>query len=136
MRTDDIPLQPDATRRPEVRREPLMLGTAEQPLFGWYHVADAVPRRDAVVVICNPMGYEYAHGHRSLRHLADDLARSGVPALRFDYHGTGDSPGLETDAGRLQRWQADIHVAIAAAQSLSGSTRVNSIQTSRAPSAR
>jgi alpha-beta hydrolase superfamily lysophospholipase len=124
VRTDDIPLQPDATRRPEVRREPLMLGTAEQPLFGWYHVADAVPRRDAVVVICNPMGYEYAHGHRSLRHLADDLARSGVPALRFDYHGTGDSPGLETDTGRLQRWQDDIHAAIAAAQSLSGSARV------------
>ncbi|SHM40004.1 alpha/beta fold hydrolase [Rhizobacter sp. OV335] len=124
MRTDDIPLQPDAARRPEVRREPLMLGSAEQPLFGWYHVADAVPRRDAVVVICNPMGYEYAHGHRSLRHLADDLARSGVPALRFDYHGTGDSPGLETDAGRLQRWQDDVHAAIAAAQSLSGSARV------------
>jgi alpha-beta hydrolase superfamily lysophospholipase len=124
VRTDDIPLPPQALRRPEVRREPLMLGSVAQPLFGWYHVADAVPRRDAVVVICNPMGYEYAHGHRSLRHLADELARSGVPALRFDYHGSGDSPGLETDAGRLQRWQDDVQAAISAAQSLSGSARV------------
>jgi len=124
VRTDDAPLHAAGLPRTEVRREPVYLGDAARPLFGWYHVAEAVPRRDGVLVICNPMGYEYVHGHRSLRHLADDLARAGLPTLRFDYHGTGDSPGSELDPGRLQRWQDDIHAAIAAAQSLSGSERV------------
>ena len=124
MRTDDAPVQADGGPRTEVRREPLYLGDGDRPLFGWYHVAESVPRREGVVVICNPMGYEAVHGHRSLRHLADALARAGIPALRFDWHGCGDSPGTETDPGRWPRWQDDVQAAIAAAQSLSGSARV------------
>ena len=122
MQTDDAP-SPQAAAHTPVRREPLYLGDAARPLFGWYHVAESVPRRDAVVVLCNPMGYEYAHGHRSLRHLADELARAGIPVLRFDYDGSGDSPGVETDPGRLRRWQDDVQSALDAARALSGSAR-------------
>lgn len=87
-------------------------------LFGWYHYALTVPQLDCVAVICNPIGHEYAHCHRSIRHLADQLAASGIPALRFDYSGTGDSPGLDVDADRVGNWQREIVGAIEFAREL------------------
>lgn len=107
-----------------VRREALYLGEQDRRLFACFHVADHAAALDCVAVICNPIGYEYIHSHRTLRHLADDLARAGLPALRFDYDGTGDSPGTDLDPDRLSRWVEDIETAIAAARSLSGCTRV------------
>ncbi len=75
-------------------------------------------------MICPPVGSEYTRSHRSLRHLADRLARAGVPALRFDYHGIGDSPGIDLDPDRLGAWKANIRTAIAQARALSGRERV------------
>ena len=103
-----------------VVREPAYFGDPSGALFGWLHHAPGASARDCVAVICAPIGYEYTHSHRSVRHLADRLARCGVPALRFDYHGTGDSPGTDLDPGRLARWQADILVAVAEAKAWSG----------------
>ncbi len=80
--------------------------------------------RDCVAVICPPLGHEYVHSHRSVRYLADTLARAGVPALRFDYHGTGDSPGTDLDPGRVTRWLADVRRAIDDARARSGRARV------------
>lgn len=107
-----------------VRREALYLGEQDRQLFACFHAADDAAALDCVAVICNPIGYEYIHSHRTLRHLADKLARAGLPALRFDYDGTGDSPGSDLDPDRLNRWVEDIETAIAAARSLSGRTRV------------
>lgn len=107
-----------------VRREALYMGEPGRQLFALFHVADHAAALDCVAVICNPIGYEYIHSHRTLRHLADDLARAGVPTLRFDYDGTGDSPGVDLDSDRLNRWIEDIEVAIAAARSLSGRGQV------------
>lgn len=93
-------------------------------LFGWYHSAGNARVKDCAVVICNPLGHEYTHGHRSLRHLADRLAQGGVPTLRFDYHGTGDSPGEDIDPDRLQSWLNDIRAAAAKVRILSGRNRI------------
>ncbi len=107
-----------------VRREALYLGADGRQLFACFHLADQQAQLDCVAVICNPIGFEYIHSHRTLRHLADDLARAGVPALRFDYDGTGDSPGTDLDADRVSHWLEDIDTASAAARALSGRARV------------
>ncbi len=63
------------------------------------------------VVICNPFGDEQIRAHYALWTLAQSLAEAGIPALRFDYSGTGDSAGQTTDA-LLSQWVYD---AVAAA---------------------
>jgi alpha/beta superfamily hydrolase len=55
--------------------------------FGWLHPADG----NKGVVLCNPFGHEAMWLHQALRELAQRLAARGVPVLRFDYRGTGDS---------------------------------------------
>jgi alpha-beta hydrolase superfamily lysophospholipase len=112
-----------------VEREPLYFDQSrsrggEGPIFGWYHSSPGALQADCVAVICGPIGHEYTRTHRTMRHLADRLAEHGVPAVRFDYHGMGDSPGDEQDADRVAYWQASIRAAIRQARALSGRSRV------------
>jgi pimeloyl-ACP methyl ester carboxylesterase len=62
------------------------------------------------VLLCSPFGPEAIRSYRMLRLLADRLSAAGCPVLRFDYHGTGDSPG-EDDTASLPGWAGDIGVA-------------------------
>ena len=103
-----------------ITRTPLFFGPG---LFGWYH-APAGQQRDLAAVICQPLGHEYINGHRSMRHLADRLARAGIPALRFDYHGTGDSAGADEDPGRVAAWRNSVGDAIQTVRELSGCPRL------------
>jgi predicted alpha/beta hydrolase len=73
-----------------------------------------------VAVICPPIGPEYTRSHRTLRHLADRLARAGIPALRFDYEGTGDSMGDHSAPGRIEAWRRSIAAAVAEARAATG----------------
>src|SRR3954471_16221581 len=97
---------------------------AEGPIFGWYHSTPAALQSDCAAVICGPLGHEYTRSHRTMRHLADRLAEQGIPALRFDYHGIGDSPGAELDVDRVAYWQASIRAAIRQARAISGRERI------------
>ena len=97
---------------------------AEGPIFGWYHSTPAALQSDCAAVICGPIGHEYTRAHRTMRHLADRLAEQGIPALRFDYHGIGDSPGAELDPDRVAYWQASVRAAIRQARALSGRERI------------
>ncbi|MFQ5678535.1 MAG: alpha/beta fold hydrolase [Gemmatimonadota bacterium] len=54
-------------------------------------------------MICPPLGHEYVVSHRALRLLAERSSRSGRPALRIDYYGTGDAPG-RIEAATLPVW--------------------------------
>src|SRR5690606_6529681 len=65
------------------------------------------PVQGTTALLCNPFGQEAVRAHRIFVVLADRLARQGVSVLRFDYHGTGDSPG-DDDVGDLEGWAADI----------------------------
>ena len=107
-----------------VSRLPLYFEGGTEPFFGWYHTAGLAVQKDCVAVLCSPLGHEYINSYGSMRHLADGLAQCGIPTVRFDYHGTGDSPGADLDPDRLSRWQADIRTAIQRARALSGRTRV------------
>lgn len=108
----------ESNKRP--KRRPLYFASGERTLFGWYHAAATTRARDCAVVICNPLGYEYAHSHRSLRHLAEQLAEHGFPVIRFDYDGTGDSPGSDLATDRVRCWQEDIRSAMRSVRELSG----------------
>jgi len=107
-----------------MQRQPLYIGDGDDACFGWLHTDEAAPARDCVAVVCPPIGHEYTRAHRTLRHLADRLASRGIPALRFDYHGIGDSPGTDLDPHRIDTWLADIRVAVAQARELTGRSRI------------
>src|SRR5262249_52771049 len=60
-------------------------------LVAIYHQATGAPRRGVVIVVGGP---QYRVGsHRQFVLLARALAESGIPVLRFDYRGMGDSEG-------------------------------------------
>lgn len=101
--------------------EPRYFGPEDRPLFGWAHPAppSAAPSPLGVVV-CNPFGYEAICAHRSLRAFASAIAEAGIPSLRFDYDGTGDSAGDDRDPGRVKAWVDSIHHAIDELRRVSG----------------
>ena len=108
----------------DVVRQAAYVTDAAPAFFAWTHHAPDVAPRDAVAVICGPIGSEYTRSHRSLRHLADRLARAGIPAMRFDYHGTGNSPGTDLDLGRVPAWLDNIRAAADEARRWSGRRNV------------
>jgi alpha-beta hydrolase superfamily lysophospholipase len=96
-----------------VSSTPIWFGPAERARFGWLH-APADGRAAGGVVLCPPLGYEYACAHRTFRAVAEHLAERGLAALRFDYDGTGDSVGGDDDPDRMAAWSASIDDAVAA----------------------
>jgi dienelactone hydrolase len=82
------------------------------------HRAEQGRSRPAVLLL-NPFAQEAIRCHRLYRVLADRLARAGHTALRFDYHGTGDSAG-DDEAIDIERWIGDIEQADAELRRRSG----------------
>jgi pimeloyl-ACP methyl ester carboxylesterase len=73
---------------------PFFFGTRGE-LFGIYHPA---PRSmGKAVLLCAPLGQDYIRCHRLYRQLASTLAAEGMPVLRFDYYGCGDSAGASSE---------------------------------------
>jgi pimeloyl-ACP methyl ester carboxylesterase len=105
------------------RAEPMYFGGA-RPLFGWLHRSAPAGARDLGVVLVPPFGQEAISSHRTLRHLAEEAAAAGLPALRFDLDGTGDSAGDDRDAGLLPAWIAAVHAAVEALRARTGVARV------------
>ncbi len=97
-------------------------GTAEEQLFGYYHSPRGVG--SGAVLFCPSWGSEYQYAHRSLRVASRRLAELGFHAMRFDYSGTGDSWGSETDAD-MSRWIGDTAMAIDELKAMSGRSRVD-----------
>jgi alpha-beta hydrolase superfamily lysophospholipase len=106
------------------RAQPAVFGHAGRQLLGFYHPPAATAFRAPAVVLCNPLGYEAMSAHRTNRHLAERLAAAGFPALRFDYHGTGDSSGQSQEADRIGAWVDDIRSAVRELRERSGVQRV------------
>jgi pimeloyl-ACP methyl ester carboxylesterase len=102
----------------------IWFGTSGRPLAGWAHLPAGDRMYDCGVVLCNPFGVEMMATRRAYRHLADRLARRGVPVLRFDFDGTGDSAGTDHDPARLERWMESIDHAVHQLDRLCGVKRV------------
>jgi pimeloyl-ACP methyl ester carboxylesterase len=64
------------------------------------------------VLICSPVFFEQFLAHATQRRLADDLARSGFTALRFDYRASGDSTGSPDELQDVEVWLDDIAAAV------------------------
>ena len=88
--------------------------------LGWFHPA----KGSRGVVICPALGLEELCTHRFLRELAGELAGAGMPTLRFDYEGTGNSAGSDLDPNRVSHWKASIGAAIDWLRAETGVTEV------------
>ncbi|MGY6258304.1 serine aminopeptidase domain-containing protein [Paraburkholderia caledonica] len=89
--------------------------------FGWLHPA-AGPHG---VVLCYPFGYDALCTYRGMRRLAERLAMRGVPVLRFDYPGTGDSAGDASGPGLWRAWIDSIRQAVALLRQSTGIEHVS-----------
>ena len=98
-------------------------GGQEAGLLGTFHMPSRLQRRNAVVVLCNPLSEEANRAHRVYRVIAAQLERQGYSTLRFDYRCTGDSLGEEADA-RLGDWVEDVVTAAGEATQRAGVGRV------------
>ena len=89
-------------------RLPFWIDSDNEPSFCCLHLPNDRQVFKTGVVVCNPLGYEYSHTHRTIRHLCDNLAADGYPCIRFDYHGTGDSFSNLLAAKRIETFVANI----------------------------
>ena len=87
---------------------------------GWLHPAAG----GRGVVICGSFGFEDLCSHKTLATLAEQIAQAGQPALRFDYHGCGDSLGDITDPDRLAVWTQNLRAAVAFMRTKTGVSEI------------
>lgn len=100
--------------------QPVHIQSPNGELFGMYHPAD---RKDLVVVMCPPFAEEKKTSYRVFHEQAVALAAAGVPSLRFDYSGTGDSRG-DFREGTVGRWLEDVAAASDFARSKTNAERI------------
>ena len=92
--------------------EPIYFASGDRHLFGWLHSRTEAATRSIGLVICNPFGFEAMSAHLSIRAFAESAANLGIPALRFDYSGAGDSEDLPPAADQWDAWIQDVLAAI------------------------
>jgi alpha-beta hydrolase superfamily lysophospholipase len=89
------------------------------------HVDVPQQRRGRVgVVIVPPFGWEDVCSYRPLRFMAQTFAQMGIPTLRYDLPGTGDSSGDARDPGLFESW---IQSVADAASELRNTTEVEDV---------
>lgn len=76
---------------------PLMFGTSDRQLFGVFHPGNSANHSGIGVLLCPAFGQEYMRSHRAYRQLALMLSKQGHEVFRFDYYGTGDSSGDDSE---------------------------------------
>ena len=89
--------------------------------FGWLHQEKSGALG---VVMCASWEYEASATRQSWRVLADRLAEAGMPTLRFDYPGCGDSLGSGDIPGAFEAMQKSIAAACEALRERAGVNRV------------
>jgi len=104
--------------------EALYVPSGERQLFGWLHRPPGAVGARWGLVLCKPFGFEALCGHRSMRAFAGMAAELGIPVLRFDYLGTGDSEEIEPSADQIEIWTRDIANAVAELRRRTGVARI------------
>ena len=106
------------------RAQPLYFDSSGHRLFGWLYAPPGETSADLGLVICKPFGYESICAHRSLRAFAEAAAGSGLPTLRLDYLGSGDSADIDPAADQLEVWSRDVCAAVEELRRRTGVARV------------
>ncbi|QTO46269.1 alpha/beta hydrolase [Burkholderia latens] len=88
--------------------------------FGWLHPGSGTRG----VVLCSAYGHEAVWSHGGMRELADRLSAHGIPVLRFDYRGTGDSAGGDGASDQFDTAVVDVVAAIGRLREETGVTHV------------
>jgi amino acid adenylation domain-containing protein len=101
----------------------------DRGLYGVLHLVppgstEGWPRRAAL--ICAPVGAESVRAGFVLQRLASQLAALGVPTMRFDYFGCGDSLG-EGKSATLGRWQRDVAEALVELKRRTGAAEIAAV---------
>ena len=104
--------------------QPLYFGSGDYRVFGWLHRISGESPAPMGLVICKPFGFEAMSAHLSVRAFAEAAAEIGIPALRFDYGGTGDSEDLAPGADQIKAWTQDVVAAVQELRRLTGVERV------------
>jgi amino acid adenylation domain-containing protein len=78
-------------------------------LYGLYYPGES--HAESAVLICPPIGSEWTRAHFVIRKVVRQLVARGIPVMRFDFFGTGDSMGTGPQAS-LEDWQTNIDDAI------------------------
>lgn len=102
---------------------PLFFGSSQRRLFGVHTPGASRPGGPRAAVLCQPWGDEYVYAHRTMRQLAIRLSFAGFHTLRFDYFGTGDSAGEESDTD-VAGLEADVVTAMETLKDLAATEKV------------
>jgi pimeloyl-ACP methyl ester carboxylesterase len=98
-----------------MRQVPFFFERAGKQLFGVYYPPQGSANGQGIV-LCSAFGKEHILGLSFLTHFARRLATSGYAAIRFDYHGYGDSAGRFEEA-TISSMTADVQQACEELQS-------------------
>ena len=104
--------------------EPVYFDSGDQRLFGWLHRPAPGDAASLGLVICGPFGYEAVCGHRAMRSCAEAAVAAGLPVLRFDYAGTGDSAEVAPECDEFELWLRDVAAAVSELRRCTGVARV------------
>jgi hypothetical protein len=101
--------------------DPLWLDPDQRRLYAALHGVSGAAQTGVVLV--PPLLHELPRSRRFIAEVASELAATGLPCLRFDFRGTGDSHG---DGGELDfaSMQRDLDLAVAALREATGISRV------------
>jgi hypothetical protein len=101
--------------------EPFWIGPASRRMYGAFHGATG-PATVGVVLV-PPLLHEQPCSRRFLTEVAGELAALGLPCLRFDFHGTGDSGGVDADVD-FDSMRQDLDLATDALRERAGVRRL------------
>ncbi len=79
--------------------KPAYFNCQTERLFGIHYKPRAHQKlKSHAVLVCHPLGHEYARSYRNLQQFSLQLAQAGFDTFRFDYAGTGNSSGKSEGA--------------------------------------
>lgn len=119
-----LAVNPSTLSKVRVASSHTMRAITFQGLFGYLHRPES-QSADTGVVLIAPLGRDARCAHRPMRLFADHLAAAGVPTLRYDHRGTGDSLPLHgADAEALSEWLCGVGHAVETLKAQTGVKRI------------